>query len=59
MKTNLGIREVRVVQVIQTLTAVGTGMAGDPVRTVWQYWTMEGELLSSNEYGSLQTEIQS
>lgn len=48
---NLGIREVQVIQVIQTLTAIGTGAEDDPVRTVWQYWTMDGELLSTSEYG--------
>jgi hypothetical protein len=50
-KINLGIREVKVIQVIQTLTCIGTGTEDDPARTVWQYWTMEGELLSSSEYG--------
>lgn len=50
-KLNLGIREVQVVQVIRTLTVIGTGTDGDPVRGVWQYWTMEGELLSTSDYG--------
>lgn len=37
-----GLREVQLVTVIRTLNYVGTGTDGDPVKTVWQYWTEEG-----------------
>lgn len=35
-----------VIQVIRTtLTKRGKGVEGDPVRTIEQYWTLDGKLL--------------
>lgn len=57
VKINLGIRELMVVKVIRTLTAIGTGQEDDPVRTVWQYWTEEGELIGEREYGGEKSHV--
>jgi predicted lipid-binding transport protein (Tim44 family) len=38
--------DCKVIQVIvTTLTRRGKGVEGDPIHTVTQYWTLEGELL--------------
>jgi hypothetical protein len=38
---------VEVIEVVRTrLTSAGTGDAADPVRTVTQYWSTEGQLLA-------------
>jgi hypothetical protein len=44
-----GLREVQTVTVIRTTNCIGTGMVDDPVRTVEQYWTAEGEQISTGE----------
>lgn len=36
----------RVIQVIESVIARGKGAPGDPVRDVWQYHTLDGELLA-------------
>jgi len=39
-------KEVIIMQVIKTtLLRRGSGTAGDPIRRVEQYWTLDGELL--------------
>ena len=35
----------KVVQVIETETVIGTGEAGDPVRSIKEYWNFDGERL--------------
>lgn len=42
-----GLREVRTVTVIQTYNCIGSGTDNDPVRAVTQYWTAEGEQITS------------
>lgn len=39
----------RVIQAVETKFARGTGEAGDPVRMVTQYWSLDGELLAETE----------
>lgn len=42
-----GCVNAEMVTVIRTVTVVGTGTTeDDPVRTVIQYWTQDGELLA-------------
>lgn len=42
-------RSVKVIQVVETLCARGAGTDESPVRTVVQYWSMEGKLLAEND----------
>lgn len=46
MSTRESLKEVHAIQVIRTSNkTTGSGEKGDPVRTVVQYWTIDGELL--------------
>jgi hypothetical protein len=46
MSTRESLKEVHAIQVIRTSNkTVGGGSKEDPVRTVVQYWTIDGELL--------------
>jgi hypothetical protein len=37
----------KVIQLIETtLTRAGEGKEGDPIRTIKQYWTLDGELVA-------------
>jgi hypothetical protein len=39
----------RVIQVIEVVQNRGTGVLGDPVRYIKQYWSFDGELLAEND----------
>ena len=42
------MKHARVISVIETtLTMLGEGVEGDPVRILTQYWTVDGDLLAS------------
>ena len=41
-----GTDSARVIQVIETAALRGSGLEGDPVRVVRQYWKFDGELLA-------------
>jgi hypothetical protein len=40
------LRNVRMIQVIATETAIGSGAPNDPIRPLRQYWTLKGEFLA-------------
>jgi hypothetical protein len=40
---------VKVIQVIETVTSRGTGIAPDPIRGVTRYWSFDGALLAEND----------
>lgn len=42
-------RSAKAIQVIETLCVRGAGTEESPVRTVVQYWSMEGKLLAEND----------
>lgn len=44
-----GCQFAGVVQVILVKCKRGTGLAGDPVRLVNQFWTMDGALIGEND----------
>ena len=37
------------IQVIETVTPIGAGVAGDPHRYLTEYWTAKGELLAKHD----------
>lgn len=41
-----GIKSIRVIQVIESVAEIGTGIEKDPVRIATQYWGMDGVLLA-------------
>ncbi len=44
-----GPDSAKLIQVIETESEVGRGTDNDPVRTVKQYWSTEGELLAISD----------
>ena len=44
-----GVDSARVIQVIETKTARGSGTPDDPVRQVTEYWSLDGEKLAKND----------
>ncbi len=44
-----GTDSAKLIQVIVTESIAGLGVEGDPVRTIKQYWSEEGELLAVND----------
>lgn len=40
-----GVRNCRVVRVIQTGEAIGKGTEDDPCRGIYKLWTLDGELI--------------
>ena len=44
-----GTDSAKVISVIVTEAIVGFGTEGDPVRSVLQYWSLQGELLAVND----------
>jgi len=48
MKPPQGVQSVTIVQVICIEEAVGNGK-DDPIRPVYSYWTMTGELICRND----------
>jgi hypothetical protein len=51
------IRQVEVVEVLKTVSVYGRGVAGDPVREITQYWTLDGELLLTIDPCEKSTEV--
>ena len=44
-----GCDSARVISVIETKAARGSGATGDPTREVTEYWSLEGEKLAEND----------
>ena len=44
-----GVDSVKVIQVIETRSARGSGSENQPIRIVIQYWSLEGDLLAEND----------
>ena len=44
-----GTDKAEVIQVIRTESIIGRGIEEDPVRTIYQYWDFEGNLLASKD----------
>ena len=42
--------KARVIEVIETTCLAGTGTANDPTRLIFQYWSLDGKLLATNDY---------
>lgn len=41
-----GIQSAKVIEVIQTQSVIGSGVAADPYRIVVRYWDFKGNLLA-------------
>lgn len=44
-----GVDSAKVIQVIETRSARGSGSENQPIRIVIQYWSLEGDLLAEND----------
>lgn len=44
-----GTHSAVIIQVIQTMTSVGTGTEADPNRVIIEYWSLDGELLAVSD----------
>lgn len=44
-----GVESARVIPVIETKTARGSGMPDQPVRIVTEYWSLKGEKLAESD----------
>lgn len=44
-----GMASARVIQVIETVSRVGSGTREDPVRLITQYWDFDGNRLACND----------
>lgn len=44
-----GVDSARVIQVIETKTARGSGTPDQPVRQITEYWSLDGEKLAEND----------
>ena len=44
-----GVDSAKVIQVIETRSARGSGSENQPIRIVIQYWSLEGDLLAAND----------
>ena len=44
-----GVDSAKVIQVIETRSARGSGSENQPIRIVMQYWSLEGDLLAEND----------
>lgn len=43
---HIGSKSVKIMEVVQVQTKVGSGTGEDPFRTITEYWSKEGELLA-------------
>ena len=43
------IGSAKVIEVIETISTVGSGTEADPNRFVTKYWSLDGELLAVND----------
>lgn len=41
-----GTDKAKVIYVIKTESLIGSGKEKDPVRTIYQYWNLQGQLLA-------------
>lgn len=41
-----GTDSAKVIKVIETKSLIGSGTENDPVRTIYQYWNLKGQLLA-------------
>ena len=46
MNTPNGVKEAKVIQVIETKSVRGLGTEKDPARVVTQYWDLDGKFLA-------------
>ena len=44
-----GVDSAKVIQVIETRSARGSGSENQPIRIVIQYWSLEGDLLAEKD----------
>jgi len=44
-----GTDKAKVMKVIRTESIIGKGIPGDPVRVIYQYWDLKGNLLAKND----------
>ena len=44
-----GVDSAKVIQVIETRSARGSGSENQPIRIVIQYWSLEGDLSAEND----------
>ena len=49
-----GVDSARVIQVIETKSARGSGEPGQPSRIVTEYWTVDGKKLAESDPHSLE-----
>lgn len=42
-----GTESVKMIQVIETKSTIGSGTEDDPFRTIVQYWDLEGNFLAT------------
>lgn len=43
------IRKCSVIEVIETISIIGNGTSEDPVRYLYEYWDLDGNLLASKD----------
>ena len=46
-----GVKEAKVIQVIETKSVRGLGTEKDPARVVTQYWDLDGKFLAEMDMG--------
>ena len=46
---NSNITVVKVTQVVEVKSFVGTGTEDDPIRSITEYWSFDGKLLAARE----------
>ena len=44
-----GTDKAKVMKVIRTESTIGRGIPEDPVRLIYQYWDLKGNLLAKND----------
>ena len=44
-----GTDNAKVIKVIRTESLIGVGTEKDPVRTIFQYWDLKGQLLATSD----------
>ena len=44
-----GTDKAKVMKVIRTESIIGKGIPEDPVRVIYQYWDLKGNLLAKND----------
>jgi hypothetical protein len=50
MSEKYPVGKAEIIQVIKTVAPFGAGTKEDPVRLIFQYWDMEGNLLAVRDY---------